>query len=84
MNRATSPWQTVGAEELVGLRETGIGIPVCCGRKLSWWKERGSAVFEAECMNCGTSYAMDRGYDYFEIDEEDPGESYGRFVRRAV
>ena len=78
-----SPKEARDAEELAGFQEAGMGIVICCGRKLSWWREKGSAVFEAECGNCGTSYAMDPGYDYFEFDEEDPGESHGRFVRSA-
>ncbi len=40
------------------LKEAGIGIILCCGRKLRWQREKGSAVFEADCDNCGTSYAM--------------------------
>jgi len=71
------------AEEMTRFDELGIGVLVCCRKKLSWFREKGSAVFEAECENCGTSYAMDPGYDYFEADEGDPGETYGRFVRRA-
>jgi len=41
------------------------------------------AICETECEGCGNGYAMDRGYDYYEEDEEDTGESYGRYVGRA-
>jgi len=41
------------------------------------------ALFKAECEDRGRSYAMDAMYDYFEEDEEDPGEIYGRYAGRA-
>ena len=44
----------------------------------NWRRERGSAVYESECKNRGRSCAMDARYDYFEEDEDDMGESYGR------
>ncbi len=69
--------------EIAELQDAGIGVVLCCGRMLRWRRERGSAVYETECGSCGRSYAMDAGYDYYERDEEEPGESYGRYAGRA-
>ena len=49
------------------MREEGIGVLYCCGRRLTWEPQEGTSVMEVTCPKCGTSYAMDRG----EEDRED-------------
>ena len=72
-----------GCSQPVATVEEGRGILYCCGRRLDWFEVEDSPVLEASCASCKTTYAMDTGSDYFEIDAEDPPESRPILLRFA-
>lgn len=45
------------------MRDEGIGVLCCCGKRLIWEPQEGTSVMEVTCPTCGTVYAMDRGDD---------------------